>query len=160
MARSLLVLGVVLHEISSKVFHGIFGPAWSTMAARHVKDPVKLSTTCGRCTRDERTHLCLTRSDKPCSKMGTTVWSRYVRIGKACASIFSCASDAAFSASAACARTLFSSTFLVRNGDEICHLGGPATFQCGTSSLPHNVHGNRAQIAWSVSCEEVDRAHT
>ena len=40
----------------------------------------------------------------PSSKRGTTVWSRYARIGRACRFSFSCAASKAASASAVCVR--------------------------------------------------------
>ena len=116
-----LVLGVVLHEVGGEVLDRVIRPADHIVKSARRRRKFEHRSYLGLCRRqlshswmDSRhasmrrvggsQHLCFTKSDKPCSRMGTTVWSRYVRIGKACASIFSCASVAAFSASAACQR--------------------------------------------------------
>ena len=52
------------------------------------------------------THRSLTRAERPCSSTGTTVESKYVRMGAVCKFILFCTPMAAFSAPLACGEPL------------------------------------------------------
>lgn len=61
-------------------------PLWPPSVSH--RGHVRRRWACPVCRHEATAHLSLASTDSPCSRMGTTVWSRYALVGSACRSTF------------------------------------------------------------------------